>query len=188
MKTITRTLMLAILMLAVTNAFAQKKGDGENPMKKKIQAYNNQMVESILKGQDEKTLSFYSRNVISMPNYGKMLRGIDEVSNHQRQAKEMGSKVSAMKLTTKKVTEYGDALVEIGIFTITLEIKSMPEPISDEGKYLTIWEKQEDGKYRITHEIWNSDINPMTRMRGGQRADPGLNQNTEQHQKLEKKE
>ena len=49
MKSITRIIMLAVLMLAVANVYAQE-GGGENQLKKKIQAYNNQMVSSILKG------------------------------------------------------------------------------------------------------------------------------------------
>ena len=114
------------------------------------------------------------------------MRGLDEISQHQRDAKEMGHKVTAMKLTTRKITEYGDALVEVGVFTITLEIAGMPQPISDEGKYITVWEKQEKGSYKIAYEIWNTDVNPMMRMKGNKGGNP--NPNSEQNNKLQKSE
>ena len=180
MKSITRSLLLAVFMLALANVYAQK-GGGDNTLKKKIQAYNNQIVKAVLENDNEKSLSFYTESAISLPNYGKMLRGIEEISQHQQEAEAMGSKVTAMTLTSKKINEYGDALVEIGVFTITLEIQGMPQPVSDEGKYVTVWEKQEDGSFKIATEIWNSDVNPMARMKGAK----GGNPNSEQSPKLE---
>lgn len=39
-------------------------------------------------------------------------------------------------------------------FTITSEGS---EPVAVSGKYIEIWEKQEDGNWLITHDIWNAD-------------------------------
>jgi len=180
MKTVTRTLLLAVFMLAIANLTAQK---GDDQLKKKIQSYNNQMVKAMIEGNHEKSLSFYAKDVISMPNYAKMMRGLDEVSKHQQEDAAMGNKITAMTLTTKKVKEYGEAFVEVGVYTITIETKMMPDPINDQGKYLTIWEKQSDGKLRISYEIWNTDTNPMMMMKKGQ-----PNPHSEQAPKLEKKQ
>ena len=58
MKTFTRTLMLVVLMLAVANVYAQK-GEGDDKLKKKIQATNNKMVKAMIADDTEKMLSFY---------------------------------------------------------------------------------------------------------------------------------
>jgi hypothetical protein len=77
---------------------------------------------------------------------------------------------------TKKVTAYGNAVVEVGMYTITMVIPGMPQPVSDEGKYLTVWLKQSDGSYKIVDEIWNTNVHPM---KGAPKADPSpaLDQN-----------
>lgn len=184
MKTITRNVLLAAMMLATVTAYAQK-GGGNDLIKKKIQAYNNQMVQAILSGDEEKSLSFYEANAISLPNYGRMIRGLDEIAKHQRESAEKGNKVTAITLTTKKVTAYGNAVVEIGTFTITMELASMPQPISDEGKYLTVWLKQDNGSYKIINEIWNTNVHPMKAMKEGQKGDvdPNLEQQKKQNDK-----
>jgi len=164
MKIIMRSLALAVLMLATVTMIAQKGDKGE--LKKKFQAINNQMVGAVLNQDMGKILTYYDEKVISMPNYSPMLRGIDALKAQQEASAEKGVKVTAMKLTTKKVTDYGDIVVEIGNFTITVEAPAFPTPMSDEGKYLTVWRKNGD-KYKILNEIWNSDVNPMAGVKKG---------------------
>lgn len=158
MKLLSRTLMLAIMVLATSSMFAQKNEPGE--LKKKVQAINNSMVEAILQEDFDKIMTFYDEKVISMPNYAPMIRGLDEMMEKQEAASESGNKMKAMRLTTKKVSDYGNVLVEIGIYSITMEIAGMPGEITDKGKYLTVWKKYDDG-FKILNEIWNTDVNPM---------------------------
>ena len=37
----------------------------------------------------------------------------------------------------------------------------VPNDVVEEGKYLTVWEKQADGSLKVKLETWNSDTNPM---------------------------
>jgi ketosteroid isomerase-like protein len=32
------------------------------------------------------------------------------------------------------------------------------KPINDRGKYLEVWEKQPDGKWKCVADMWNSDL------------------------------
>jgi len=157
--------MVAVLMFAAVAMFAQT-GGGNKELKGVIQDLNNKMVGAIVNADYGKILTFYDANVISLPNYGKMLRGIDAIAQHQQQSAEMGNKVTALTLTTKKVMPYGDAVVEIGTFTITMEIAGMDKPVSDVGKYQTVWVKHDD-TYKIISEIWNTNVHPMKALKGG---------------------
>ena len=164
MKMMTKSLMFAILMLASVAMIAQKSDKGE--LKDIIQDYNNKMVGATLNGDYGKLMTYYDEKVISLPNYNPMMRGLDEVMAHQQESAAKGNKVTAMKLTTKKVSEKGDVVIEIGSYTITVEIAGMAEQMSDKGKYMTIWRKT--GKdYRILYEMWNTDINPMSASKKG---------------------
>ena len=51
----------------------------------------------------------------------------------------------------------GDLIHEIGKYEISLEIPGVPHPITDKGKYLVIWQRQNDGTLKIKLETWNND-------------------------------
>ncbi len=34
-------------------------------------------------------------------------------------------------------------------------------PWNDHGKYMTIWEMQDDGSLKVKVETWNTDVNPV---------------------------
>ncbi len=184
-----RSLMVAVLMFAAVAMFAQK-GGGNKELKGTIQDLNNKMVGAIVNADYGKILTFYDANVISLPNYGKMLRGVDAIAEHQQQSAEMGNKVTALTLTSRKVTPYGDAVIEIGTFTITMEIAGMDKPVSDVGKYLTVWVKHDD-TYKIISEIWNTNVHPMKALKGGAekgdapKSDPVFNEENKDKDKGE---
>jgi ketosteroid isomerase-like protein len=172
MKLFTKSMALAVLMLASVSLLAQKGGDDK--LKAMIQDYNNAMCDAMVKGDHEMLYSFYDVNVISMPNYGEMVRGIEAMKAHQAEAEAMGNKVLSMTMTAKQVTDYGDVLVEIGFFNIKMQIASMPAPVTDSGKYLAVWKKH--GKeYKILNEIWNTNVHPMmAAQKGGEKPSPAL--------------
>lgn len=173
MKFLTRSVMLGIMMLASVAMFAQK-GGGNEELKAAIQDYNNAMADAMIKGDYETVYSYYDDKVISMPNYGEMMRGKEALKAHQKEAAAKGNKVISISLKTKKVTDYGDVVVEIGFYQISFKIAEMPNPINDSGKYLTVWKK--DGtSYKILNEIWNTNVHPMAAAKkGGDKPSPAL--------------
>ena len=160
MKIMTKGLFLTAFMIAAVSMYGQKQGGGDNELRDKIQKLNKEMVGATITGNDAKVLMFYADEAISMPNYGKILKGKDAIAKSQQESSESGSKVLALTLNTKKVTAYGDAVVEIGTYSITFEVANAPEPIKDEGKYLTVWVKYGD-TYKIVNEIWNTNTYPL---------------------------
>jgi hypothetical protein len=40
----------------------------------------------------------------------------------------------------------------------------LKEEWPDNGKYITVWEVQDDGSLKIRVETWNTDINPWVNM------------------------
>jgi ketosteroid isomerase-like protein len=51
----------------------------------------------------------------------------------------------------------GDLIHEVGNYEITLKVPGVPYDITDKGKYLVIWEKQNDGSLKIKLETWNNN-------------------------------
>jgi len=52
----------------------------------------------------------------------------------------------------------GDLAYVRGTFTVTILAPGMPEPIWEDGKYLTILRKQSDGTWLIAIDCWNSNL------------------------------
>jgi hypothetical protein len=72
-----------------------------------------------------------------------------------------GIKINSFESEPTEVWECGKQVIEIGKFTIALEMPGMPTPIEDEGKYMTVYVREKGGSLKIKAEIWNTDRNPM---------------------------
>ena len=149
-------LLLALLIIPVLNAHSQS----EEKLKAKIEKINAKLAEGMLSGDHTKGLIFYLDDAISLPSYQPMLNGIEEITKSATSANNSGMEVLSFELQTKKVEVCGDLVIEIGTYKISMTWEGMPEPVNDEGKYVTVWEKQADGSLKIKIDTWNSDINP----------------------------
>jgi ketosteroid isomerase-like protein len=158
MKTfLTKTALLSIVFI-VSAIFANAQSDAE--LKKKIEKLNLEIGAAMVSGDHEKSLSFYSKDVISLPNYQPMLKGIEAVKQSNEEMKKAGWSVTAFKINTHSVMSCNNLITEIGTFEISFTMKGMDQPMTDVGKYLTIWEKQQDGSLKIKIETWNTDKYP----------------------------
>jgi uncharacterized protein (TIGR02246 family) len=61
------------------------------------------------------------------------------------------------KLTVDEVQVAEGWAFERGRYDITLSPRSGGGSMEDNGKYITIYQKQQDGGWKIARDIWNSD-------------------------------
>ena len=66
-------------------------------------------------------------------------------------------------LSVKELRVSGDSAFEWGGYTISLVPKPGGEAMEDVGKYITIYERQADGSWKVSRDIWNSDNPPFGR-------------------------
>lgn len=59
--------------------------------------------------------------------------------------------------TTAEVSQSGDLGFTTGRYELTLQDVS-GQPVTDQGKYVTVWKKQVDGKWKVAFDIFNSDL------------------------------
>ena len=152
-------LILTCLLLINSNVFSQ-----DMDLKKKMQEMNNTMIKAMLEDDMETALSFYADDAISLPSYEPMLKGKAAIKEHSMKSHEAGFKINDMALNTMDVWSGGDLAFEIGTYTINMTMPGMPNAMDDKGKYLTVWQKQTDGSWKMKAETWNSDNNPWMGM------------------------
>jgi len=163
MKTLSyRTVIaLAIFACLALSAFSQSDED----LKAKITKMNQQIAQAMIDGNTQKNLSFYAPDAISLPNYGKMVQGIDAIKKSNDEMMASGMKVKSFEMSILVVKSYGNLVSEIGNYKMSVSMPGMASPTEDKGKYLTLWEKQPDGSLKIKVETWNTDTNPMAQQK-----------------------
>ncbi len=143
--------------MATSAAFSQS----ETELKMKIEKLNMEMSKAMIAGDMDKSLSFYTADVISLPNYDKMLTGLDALKKSNEEMKKAGWSVTSFRTKTISATGCGNLITELGTFEISFAMKGSDQLMMDTGKYVTIWEKQQDGSLKIKVEIWNTDKYPV---------------------------
>ena len=149
--------VLVTLIMSTGILFSQSKDE----LKMKIQKINNEMAQAMVSGDSEKSLKYYADDAISMPNNSPMVEGIDAIKKSNQEMMQSGMQIKSFEFTTKKIKMCDNMITEIGMYKGSFMMPNMEQPVEDQGKYVTIWEKQADGSLKIKIEIWNTDTRPM---------------------------
>ena len=128
-------------------------------VRKAIDAMNEQGEKHLLAGTMDTTMSNYVDDAISMPNNGPLLKGKKAIKEYFQGMFTSGIKFTKVHFATDNVQVSGTTAYEVGKYTMTMQIPVVGE-ISDEGKYLTVYEHAADGTWKIKVETWNTDKEP----------------------------
>lgn len=52
-------------------------------------------------------------------------------------------------------------MCEVGTYDLSMTMGDEANPTTDHGKYLTIYQKQKDGSWKIKADMWNTSTNPF---------------------------
>jgi uncharacterized protein (TIGR02246 family) len=104
----------------------------------------------------DKTVSFYSGDAIVLPPNMASATTKEAIRNVWKDLIASASSVS-WKATRVEVAKSGDMAYVSGTYEVTMNDAS-GKPVNDRGKYLEVWEKQADGKWKCGADAWNSDL------------------------------
>lgn len=164
-----RTLLLTCVVIIVaysSNVYSQSNAE----YKTKIESINKQMAKDMIAGNNEKNLSLYTDDAVSMPSYGPLQDGIAAIRKANADMAKSGMKFNSFETTILKVLPGGNLITEIGTYKMNMSMQGMDKPMDDHGKYVTVWEKQKDGSLKVKVEIWNSDVDPTQMMKDMQQS------------------
>ena len=163
MKSVTCRLCVSLFFVLISSAFMFSQ-DKMSDMKSTIMKWNEKFEKAMVEGDNETILSFYADDAISFLSYFLMIKGKDAIKAGMMMDNS-GNRMKAFKLNTTDLFQSGDMMYEIGNYELTMEMKGMDQPYNDHGKYLTIYEKQNDGSWKIKADMWNTDTNPWSMMK-----------------------
>jgi len=105
----------------------------------------------------DKTVSYYSDDAIVMPPNASAATTKESIRKVWQDLIASPGLAIGWKATKVEVAKSGDIGFVSGTYELTMNDAS-GKPVSDHGKYLEIWEKQADGKWKCGADIWNSDL------------------------------
>ena len=172
---------LCAFAILSTITFAQDMDE----IREKVDAINATLTKAMLENDMDTPISLYADECWSLPSYSPMLKGKAALKKAAKENTENPMKMTAFNLKTVDLFTCGDLIIEIGKYDLALEMPGMPEPVTDVGKYLTIYEMQDDGNLLMKVDTWNTDLNPWEMMDDDQDMDDDMDEDMD-HGKPEK--
>ena len=98
--------------------------------------------------------SLYAEDAIVLRPHAPAVQGREAI----RQWLATLPPISNAKGQGVEVVGHGDLAYLRGTYTMTFSVPGVPAPIEEQGKFLQIYRKQSDGSWKMTREIYNSDL------------------------------
>ena len=105
----------------------------------------------------DKTMSFYSDDAIVMPPNASAATTKETIRNVWKEVVASPGAALSWKATKVEVAKSGDLACVSGTYE-EATIDASGKPVKDHGKYVEVWEKQADGKWKCGTDTWNSDL------------------------------
>jgi ketosteroid isomerase-like protein len=105
----------------------------------------------------DKTVSYYSADAIVMPPNDSSAKTKEAIRKIWQDLLASPGLVISWKATKVEVAKSGDIGFVSGTYELTVNDAS-GKPVNDRGKYVEVWEKQADGKWKCGADTWNSDL------------------------------
>jgi len=105
----------------------------------------------------DKAVSYYSNDATVMPPNASAARTKEAIRKVWQDLLASPDLSISWKATKVEVAKSGDLACLSGTYELTINDPS-GKPLNDHGKYVEVWEKQADGKWKCGADIWNSDL------------------------------
>lgn len=161
-RLIFNAISVSLLAMISFGTFAQSNDE----MKALVAQMNQEMMELVKAGRYEALGKFYDKDAVSLPNYRAMEKGYKLILNNNLGRQKGGYKILDGSKTTVELFVGEDMMADLGTYTLTMTFPGLAEPKVDNGKYLNVWRKDDEGAWRIVAETWNADKNPNTPAQG----------------------
>ena len=160
-KSMKKFFLFSVLFFLTANSVMSQNIED---LRSKIDERNKYYTKAILENDVEAMLGMYTDNILSLPSYQPMIRGIAAVRAISEEQQETGWKTIHFVLNTTDIIPAGNYVIEVGNYDMIMSPPDSDEEWPDNGKYITVWETLEDGTIKIRLETWNTDTNPWTNM------------------------
>jgi len=143
------------LVLVITSSCNQNPQQGEAADVAAIKAMSQTRADAFNEGDAGTIAAYFTEDAVLMaPNSQKKI-GSAAVEAYYQEI--FDSYHTALKSGYEQVTVDGDLAFGRGFAKVALYSKSSSDTLYSTSKYLNILERQADGSWKTTHDIWNAN-------------------------------
>lgn len=152
-----KTLFLAgcIALLSFTSVGAASAADTK--IEQALRDLDDQWSKAAGAKDLDKTVSYYAEAAVVMPPNAPSATTKEAIRNAWKELLASPGAAISWKTTKVEVAQSGDIGYSSGTYEFTMN-DATGKPVPDRGKYLEVWKKQADGKWKCVMDIWNSDL------------------------------
>jgi ketosteroid isomerase-like protein len=157
MKTKPFALSVCFALLSFAFFGTASAADTKSVIKQALRDADAQLSAAAAAKDLDKTVSYYSDDAIVMPPNTSAARTKEAIGNVLKDFLASPGATVTWKATKVEVAKSGDLACVSGIYE-EMTIDASGKPGKERGKYLKVWQKQADGKWKCSADIWNSDL------------------------------
>jgi uncharacterized protein (TIGR02246 family) len=152
----TYTLVLLILSL-LTGLQTRSVASDQQSEEKQLRALDEQWSATAAKNDLDGTVAFYADDAVLLPPNAPIAK--DKKSIRESWAGLLGPNTSVSWTASKiEVARSGELGYIYGSYKLTITNPKDGRPTNDTGKFLEVWKKQKDGKWKCIADTYNSDL------------------------------
>jgi len=112
---------------------------------------NAQWVDAWDKGDASRIAALFVPDGVLLGRNGKVFKGPKQIFERQKTVVESASKGVKTTVTTVDLWLDGDTAYETGKYSY--EYQENGQPVTEQGRYVTIWKRQTDGSWKIISDM-----------------------------------
>ncbi|UCC74013.1 MAG: DUF4440 domain-containing protein [Gemmatimonadota bacterium] len=154
-----RTNLVAVLALVAASTACQSPAREVAALSEEdrsaLEGIMQEWARSALAGDVEAWAGLWVEDGVKMNPNAPAIEGIEAI-----RAGFSGLNFTEFTIAVEEIDGRGDLAYVRGTFTATATVEGMPEPMVEDGKYLTVLRKSPDGTWLVAIDCWNSDLPP----------------------------
>jgi uncharacterized protein (TIGR02246 family) len=144
------------LILIVSGCGRQTPPDTRTADESSLRSLDVQWSKTAAAQDVDGTVSYYSDDASLLPPNAPIATGRQAI--RAVWAALLGPDVAmSWQPSTVEVARSSDLAYLMGVYQMTLK-DSQGKPVADHGKFVEVWKKQADGKWKVVADIFNSDL------------------------------
>ena len=153
----TKPLVLSFCFALLLFAFPGTTAAEETKIEQALRDADAQLSAAAAAKDLDKTVSYYSDDAVVMPPNSGRATAKEAIQSALKDLLASPGAAVTWKATKVEVAKSGDLACVSGTYE-EMTIDASGKPVKDRGKYVKVWEKQADGKWKCSADIWNSDL------------------------------
>lgn len=105
----------------------------------------------------DKLVSYYADDATVLPAHAAIATTKEAIRSIFKNLLTVPGVALSWKAAKVDVAQSGEVAYSMGTYELTAPDDS-GKPTIDRGKYVAVWKKQPDGKWKVVTDIWNTDL------------------------------